>query len=77
MVGGAGRFAPLCAKGQPRLVRVVRAAAQLDVVDRGAAAGRVRLHVVELEKRRLPAPPLGAGERAAPVVAPVSVTCSR
>ncbi len=38
------------AEGQLGFVRVMRAAAQLDVVDRGLATHRVRLHVVELQE---------------------------
>ena len=64
-----GALAGLRAKVQARLVRVVRAAAQLDVICPGITAHGVWLHVVELETAGLPAPPLDASERAPPAVA--------
>ena len=53
----AGRGLPDLSQGrwaevQPGFVGVVRAAAQLDVVDRGLATHRVRPHVVELQEAR-------------------------
>jgi hypothetical protein len=44
---------PRSREEQPRLVAVVAAAAQLDVLGRRLAAGRVRAHVVELDERAL------------------------
>ena len=53
---------------QPRLIGIVRAATQLDVLFRRHSAYGVRLHVVELEERALTAASFGPDERAAPTI---------
>lgn len=69
----APHFPPLAhqrvSEEDARLILVVRAAAELDVVDRSGAASGVRLDVVELEERRLAASPRGPDECAASLIA--------
>src|SRR5687768_16127485 len=57
-------------KEQARLVLVVRATAKLNVLHRGRAAGGVRLHMMELEERRLLAAPTATHEGAPPFIPP-------
>ncbi len=52
-----------------RLILVVRAAAELDVVGRRRASSRVRRDMMELEERNLPAPSSASDERAASLIA--------
>ena len=52
-----------------RLILVVRAAAELDVVRRGCASRRVRRDVMELEERGLAAPACPSNKRAAALIA--------
>jgi hypothetical protein len=52
-----------------RLILVVRAAAQLDVVRRGCASRRVRRDVMELEERGFAALAGASDERAASLIA--------
>ena len=52
-----------------RLILVVRAAAQLDVIRRGYASCRIGHDVMELDERGLAASALGSGERAASIIA--------
>src|SRR6187401_3207738 len=61
-------------KQQPRLVRIVRAAPQLDVRDGRLAARGIRLHVVELEKRGLATASFTTDECATACVAPPDAT---
>ena len=56
-------------KNRLRLILVVRAAAELDVVRRGCASSRVRLDVMKLEERGLVAPACPSHERAATLIA--------
>lgn len=69
MIGRDGLPRRRFAEIQPCLERVVGTAPQRDVVRCCIAADRVRLHVVELQKGRLPAPPPRADERATSAVA--------
>ena len=49
---------------QPRLIPVVPAASQLDVLQRGLAAMRIRHYMVKLQECALGAAPVGSDERA-------------
>ena len=53
---------------QARLIRIVRAAAQLDVLDCRRSADGIGLYVVELQERALSAASFGPDERAAAAV---------
>jgi hypothetical protein len=55
-------------KEQPRLIRVVRAAAQLDVLNRRRPAHGMGLHVVKFQERALATTPFGPDERAASTI---------
>ena len=58
-----------CAEISLRLVRVVRAAPELQILDARHAAGRERHHVMKLEEARLSAAAMCADECALPSVA--------
>ena len=73
LIDAAAPAAPDTAGGRgttPSPVDAVRATAQLDVLHRRRAADGVRLHVMELEKCGLAAPPFGAEECTSTAVAP-------